>query len=156
MALGALIVLTGILIGIDASAQGNDLLDAVGKGDLARVKVLIAAKADVNAKFEGGITLLMLASMKGETKIADELIGAGADVNARNENGDTALEAAVQFGQLTAMRALMPVPTQVQARESASNAPWRTRPLAVASHATQPLTHARQQPEAVKTSATRV
>jgi ankyrin repeat protein len=46
------------------------------------VKLLIASKADVNAKAKNGSTALMMAFLRRPCKIMKMLIAAGADVNA--------------------------------------------------------------------------
>jgi len=58
------------------------------------VKILIAAKADVNAKKQGGITALMIAARYGQLESVEALVAAGADVNSRDENGRTARDEA--------------------------------------------------------------
>ncbi len=48
-----------------ANAQGDDLIDAAGKGDLARVKALLDTKPDLNARKgdqPNGATALMWAA----------------------------------------------------------------------------------------------
>ena len=45
-----LVVLACVLASTRANAQANDLINAADEGDLPRVKALLAAKADVNAK----------------------------------------------------------------------------------------------------------
>ena len=70
---------------------------AIGKDDGMKLRfnrqetvdVLIAAKADVNAK--GIITALMSASSNGYKEIVDVLIAAKVDVNVKDKNGVTAL-----------------------------------------------------------------
>ncbi len=53
--LGILLVLVCIPADTRANAQAYDLINAAGKGDLARVRALLDAKADVNAKdMDGG------------------------------------------------------------------------------------------------------
>ena len=71
----------------------NDLvlMDAVRSGYTERVKELIKAGTNANARDNEGRTALMVASDEGRTEIVELLISAGADVNARDKNGDTAL-----------------------------------------------------------------
>jgi ankyrin repeat protein len=64
------------------------------------VKILIANKANVNAKMDKlGLTPLMFACGKGRIEIGEILINNQADVNARTPEGNTALFAAVESGK---------------------------------------------------------
>jgi hypothetical protein len=69
-----------VLGGLSALSWGaeGDLIDAAYNGDLARVKSLIAAKADVNAKTTGGYTALLIASERGYVEVVKLLKQAGA------------------------------------------------------------------------------
>jgi ankyrin repeat protein len=98
-----------------ATPQGDDLLRAAGMGDLARVKALLQAGADVNAKGEGGITALMLASLNGRADIVRVLLDARAEVNASDKEGFTALLAAAQYSHLEVVRALLAAKADVNA-----------------------------------------
>jgi ankyrin repeat protein len=60
-----------------SGAEGN-LFDAAGEGDLARVKALIEAKADVNAKDTYRATALKYASSAGHVEVVKLLRKAGA------------------------------------------------------------------------------
>ena len=63
---------------------------------LDRVKAIIASGADVNAKGEQGITLLMVAAAFSDNpEIVSALLNAGADVNTRVYGGSTILMQAV-------------------------------------------------------------
>ena len=63
-----------------------------------RVKALIKAGADVNAKADSGYTALILVASKEDSKMVDTLIKMGADVNIISDNGHTALSEAKQNG----------------------------------------------------------
>jgi ankyrin repeat protein len=65
LSLGMLVVLACVLAGTRANAQANDLINAADKGNLPRVKASLAAKADVNARFNNGATALLFASGQG-------------------------------------------------------------------------------------------
>jgi ankyrin repeat protein len=70
----------------------QELLDnAVREGNLESIKALIAAGADVNAKSELGMTVLMRAATFGKVDVVKALIAAGANVNAKDNDGQTAL-----------------------------------------------------------------
>jgi ankyrin repeat protein len=102
--------------------RGNDtmlttgttpLLRAAKAADVPAMKILLAAKADVNLATRPGITPLMAAAgmgtkeedTTGRFKTEDEineaidlLLGAGANINAKGAQGQTALHAAAQWG----------------------------------------------------------
>lgn len=106
--LGILVVLACVLASTPANAQGDDLIDAAGKGDLPRVNSLLAAKADVNAKRTDGFTaLLMAASEKGNLDVVQTLLAKGADVNARTNDGVTAIGAATAGGHADVIALLL-------------------------------------------------
>ena len=58
--------------------QDQDLIDAAENGDVAEVKELIKAGADVNAKTDDGRTALSAAKERGNTNIVKLLKAAGA------------------------------------------------------------------------------
>ena len=95
------------------AAGTTPLLRAAKAGDIAAMKVLLAAKADVTLATRAGITPLMAAAgmgtkeedATGRFKTEEEgiegidlCLKAGADVNAANGQGQTALHAAAQMG----------------------------------------------------------
>ena len=64
----------------DSSTTGK-LLEAVGSGDLDKVKKLLTANANVNARQPFGDTALTVACTKGSMEMVDFLISRGADFN---------------------------------------------------------------------------
>ena len=71
------------------------------------VRVLLAAKAEVNAKTSEGATALYLASKSGHADVVRALLAAKADVNAKIGNGTTtALTEASQNGHGDVVRLL--------------------------------------------------
>jgi ankyrin repeat protein len=79
--------------------QDQQLIDAAMDGDLAKIKALISARADVNARDKAwGMTALMFAVGHGYTEIAKLLVEKGADVDARDKDGFTALMMAAWQG----------------------------------------------------------
>ncbi len=102
--LRVLAVLTCILAGTRANAQGDNLANlragqlanAAYDGDLHRVKVFLAAGYDVNAKAGNGGTALMAAAQEGHHEVVRALLAAKADVNAKMDAGTTALMMAAQ------------------------------------------------------------
>ncbi len=76
------------------------LFDAVTNGDVERVRELLAAGADCDARDGEGATALMLAAYAGNLAVVKTLIEAGADVNARGEGGWSPLMKAAHNAEL--------------------------------------------------------
>lgn len=85
----------------------EELIKAVSSGDTAKVKALIAAKADVNAKSSDASTPLYIAAGKGHTTIVQALLAAGAQVNAGGFNGLTPLHSSAGGGHAETVKALV-------------------------------------------------
>ncbi len=86
-----------LLISISCSPN-SQLIEAASRGETKKVKALLDAEADVEAKNNNGHTALMLAALSGNTDTAKALLEAGADLEAKNNNGGTALMSAAQQG----------------------------------------------------------
>jgi ankyrin repeat protein len=89
------------------NAGQDSLIGAAAAGDLARVKALLAAKADVNARAANRATALLVASYRGHLQIVKTLIAAKADVNAKALYGITPLMAASAGGHLEVLKVLL-------------------------------------------------
>ena len=88
-------------------AESGNLIEAAEQGDLPRVKALLNAKADVNAKkSDDGVTALMLAAQDGHKEVVQGLLNAKADVNAKENNGKTALQIAIEENENDVARLL--------------------------------------------------
>ena len=88
-------VLGPLLIGLLLSAPGyagtSDVADAAMNRDLAAVRTLLKARADVNAPQTDGATALHWAVHHEDVALIDELLAAGADVKTANREGATPL-----------------------------------------------------------------
>jgi hypothetical protein len=68
------------------------LIIAVHEGDIEAVRYLADIGVDINTKSKNdGLTALMVATMKGNTKLVSLLLEKGADVNVKTGEGYTAL-----------------------------------------------------------------
>ena len=97
--------LMGLMFG--AVAAECPLCKAASKGNLAEVKRLITAGADLNALDSYGATALHRAAIKNRPKIAKMLLAAGADVDVNSSRGHTALHWATQSGNAEVVKVLL-------------------------------------------------
>jgi ankyrin repeat protein len=82
-------------------------LQAIYNGNPARIKKLIEAGANVNARTIDGKTALMYTASFGRREIMWLLIEAGADVNIQGKDGNTALLYALSAGYLLSTELLI-------------------------------------------------
>jgi ankyrin repeat protein len=82
----------------DAPARSPELFMAVGQGNLAGVKALLASGANPNARNTIDMSILMIAAGTGNVEIMNTLIEAGAEVNAKSPFGTPLLFAAMSGG----------------------------------------------------------
>lgn len=94
------------------------LLDAVSKGDFARMQALLAQGANVNAGDKDGTTPLMMAAINGHVSVVQAILDKGADVNARDKDGFTALWDAASEGHLQVVHVLLARGADVNARNN--------------------------------------
>jgi ankyrin repeat protein len=73
------------------------LIKAVKERNISALKILFANGADVETRFEEGMTLLIYAAMSAP-KLVVPLLNAGANVNAKNDDHCTSLLFAVSNG----------------------------------------------------------
>lgn len=88
------------------SHAGDALRHAAAHGDLATVRALLAAGADLETRNGAGRTALMLAAHGGHTAVVHALWAAGADIDGRDARNWSALMIAAHEGQLSVVQAL--------------------------------------------------
>jgi len=94
----------------------RSLFEAVNKGDIEQLKLLISTDTDVNIKDQRDMTLLHLAASDGHTDIAALLINKGANVDARIDEYDmTPLHVAAVSGQAAVVELLLAEDADVNA-----------------------------------------
>jgi uncharacterized protein len=100
--LGWIVMLFCLNLGQPAeAATPEDLVEAVGKGDLQKVRTLVRTdKISPNTRDGQGYPVLAWAALRGYADIAEELLQRGADANIRDHaTGATPLMHAVSFPQ---------------------------------------------------------
>ena len=90
----------------DRPSPAQALQQAAAAGNVPELQVLMAQKANVNARDSSGRTALMLAVLHGQRSAVDTLIAAGADPNAADSQGTTPLKAAMEADQPEIVAAL--------------------------------------------------
>ncbi len=94
----------------------EDILSAARYCDVAKLKALIAAGADLNARSNTRSTPLINSAEMGNAECAKALLAAGADVNARNELDETALMMAAKAGVSGCVQAILDAGADANAR----------------------------------------
>jgi ankyrin repeat protein len=90
--LAVLMVIVSAFWATLAIARVNeDLIEAANRSDLPAIEGCIAKGADVNAKTNQGVTVLVGVCMRGHKDVVDVLLAKGADVNFKDNDGVTAL-----------------------------------------------------------------
>jgi uncharacterized protein len=88
-------------------SNNRDLLDAVAKGRLDRVRKLLRSGASPDARDATGNTALMIAVQQAGRSVVRCLLKAGAIPDLQNRSGQTALMLAAIAGRLPTVRALI-------------------------------------------------
>lgn len=106
--------------GVNPNARPDEhgrtaLLEAVERGQVETVRMLLAGGADPDLA-AGGFTPLVLAALRGEARIAGKLLQAGAEPDRKAADGNTPLTAAAALNRVAVLRVLVrhaPDPTQL-------------------------------------------
>jgi ankyrin repeat protein len=80
---------------------------AIKRGDIETLRSAFKDGLDPDLANKGGWTILMLAAMKGNSKIGELMVEMGADLNKRNAHRDTALSLAVLSGSASFVELLL-------------------------------------------------
>ncbi len=102
-------VLVALLLVFLAGCSNNEkaMVEAVTKGDTAKVQGFLDQGLSPNLKADDGKSVLMLAAYLGHTDIAKLLIDRGADVNAKDNDGKTPLMYAAEKGNIEMAKLLL-------------------------------------------------
>lgn len=109
-------ILAGVLLMTGASEAQTGLLEAAGRGDLAAVNRLIAAKADLEQRDGQRQTPLLLAVAGNHVAVAKALLAAGASPNAQASNQDTPWLLAGASGRTEIIAAMLPLKPDLSLR----------------------------------------
>jgi ankyrin repeat protein len=101
------ILIVALLATACASEPPSPIITAARTGDVATIRALAAAGADLNALGPNHWTPMMHAIHKSQADAVSVLITAGADVNRLTRSGNSALEMAVANGQTGIVRRLL-------------------------------------------------
>jgi ankyrin repeat protein len=115
---GSVVALCAALFAAGALADvSTPLQEATYRGDVAEVKRLLAAGADVRQANDYGVTAMQLAGETGNAAILQLLLAAGGDVESPNVEGQTVLMSVARTGNVAAARLLIRRGANVNAAE---------------------------------------
>ncbi len=100
------VIMFRVSVPVQAAAE-NPLVAAAKKGDLAAVRRLVAAGANVNVTGTDGATPLIWAAYNTDAEMTQVLLAAKAKVDTQNRYGVTALLTASRTGDLAVMEQLL-------------------------------------------------
>jgi ankyrin repeat protein len=99
--------LSGFTASVATAAPTSAVAEAARASDLAQVRQLIKAGADVNAPTADGSTALLFAAYESDGEMVKALLSAGANPNTANHFGVTPLLQSSRYGDETTMEALL-------------------------------------------------
>ncbi|XP_071111393.1 uncharacterized protein [Haliotis cracherodii] len=85
-------------------ADCEDLYVASGDGNLEEVKRILSRGVDVNCRWRGSMTPVILAAYYGHRDVLELLVGEGADVSLVDEDGDNTLHWACRGGDMETVK----------------------------------------------------
>ena len=100
-------------------SEAVEAFDTLAKGDVASARTLYEAGADVDARFQDGMTALMIMSSSASAESVEMLLRLGADPNLRSDDGGTALMIAAKRGRVEAVRLLIAAEADAHAEDDA-------------------------------------
>lgn len=109
--------------GIRKEQYGEALLRAASCDDADLLRLLTAARADVNVRDANGDTALMLAAAAASPQCLDMLLQAGAEVNARGLHGLSAAHQAAISGSAPCLSALLEAGADFRAGDQDGSTP---------------------------------
>lgn len=102
--------------------QGRTILThAIHLQLIETVRMLLGAGAEIEAREENTLTMLILATVVGEFKIVKMLLEKGADINAQDKKGNTALMYATSLGKFHIVGILLKASANVEMRDTDGN-----------------------------------
>lgn len=103
---------------VNQEGDASPLMRAVSLGRTRIVRLLLAAKPDLETRSEDGKTALHLACEKGDAEIVGRLLDAGGRPNAQDKDGETPLMMAAAHGDLPVVKRLVSAGAKVETRSS--------------------------------------
>ena len=108
-----------------ATSAGNveELYEAAGNGDSAKVTVLLDSGVDVNGRTDSGSFALNNAAVENEIEVMQILLDRGADPNVQNSQGDTPLICATKYagGKAGTVQILVEAGTDLAIKDAKGN-----------------------------------
>jgi ankyrin repeat protein len=123
-----------ILAGLFCAAQDSadqKLFQAVANGDMGAVRVLLANRADLQAKDARGDTALMLAVSARNIRMVKLLLEPGADISGRNNDEDTVLIEAARSMDPEMLRVFLEQNSDIQEKHAALFAAAHSAPVVI-------------------------
>jgi ankyrin repeat protein len=118
-ALGTLFLSGHLLCVAQSRSLDKELFQAVAKGDIGAVRVLLANGADLDAKDDRGDTPLIIAVGNHNVAAVKLLIEKGADISARNHYEETALFEAARSMDPDLLRVLLDTNPDIKDKNAA-------------------------------------